>query len=219
MAITYTSGFQHADWIDNVDRVQAAGDNGFNVRFHDLEDEFDKISDAVKLISDALQALQPPAGIVDLLSVFPTQCGGEPQPFDQGVDGLKAPPEAAPDADSAFTFIPITLPNGAEIRSLRAVGEIVTTGTGGMAAPVRLQRRQLTTDPNVDPLDRIAQVTPDTNGPFDIKREAFDIPSIPGLRAVDNNRFSYFLRVSWVDGGPKPRSANFVGFQIAYVTT
>ena len=41
--ITYTRSFQHQDWIDNEDIVQAGGERGFNVEFHALEAEFDKI--------------------------------------------------------------------------------------------------------------------------------------------------------------------------------
>ena len=47
MAINYTRTFAHIDWIDNVDRVQAGGDSGFNGRFHSVEAEFDTISGVV----------------------------------------------------------------------------------------------------------------------------------------------------------------------------
>lgn len=52
--ITYTPTFQHLDWVDNVDRVQAGGDHGFNIEFHNLEKEFASLyqtivhADAVK---------------------------------------------------------------------------------------------------------------------------------------------------------------------------
>lgn len=36
----YVPKFSHSDWIDNEDRVQAGGENGFNIRFHKLEAEF-----------------------------------------------------------------------------------------------------------------------------------------------------------------------------------
>ena len=45
--VTYTPGFQHEDWVDNVDRVQAGGVNGFNVRFNTIEAEFQKIGDTM----------------------------------------------------------------------------------------------------------------------------------------------------------------------------
>jgi hypothetical protein len=54
MAITYTRTFAHVDWIDNVDRVQAGGDGGFNGRFHSVEAEFDTISGVVTQVDGQL---------------------------------------------------------------------------------------------------------------------------------------------------------------------
>jgi hypothetical protein len=45
--IGYTPQFQHKDWIDGVDTVQAGGSNGFNGRFHALESEFALIASAI----------------------------------------------------------------------------------------------------------------------------------------------------------------------------
>lgn len=54
MAITYTPLFTHEDWIDNVDRVQAGGPNGFNIRFNGISEEFGKLSTVVESISSAI---------------------------------------------------------------------------------------------------------------------------------------------------------------------
>lgn len=52
--ITYKRTYQHQDWIDNQDIVQAGGERGFNVEFHGLEAEFDNISTVVGEISAGL---------------------------------------------------------------------------------------------------------------------------------------------------------------------
>jgi hypothetical protein len=59
----YTRQFQHTDWIDFVDPVQAGGNNGFNERFHALESEFDLISAAITSVDNALTTFEqtPPA--------------------------------------------------------------------------------------------------------------------------------------------------------------
>jgi hypothetical protein len=59
----YSRQFQHTDWIDFVDPVQAGGGNGFNQRFHALESEFDLISSAITSVDNALTAFEatPPA--------------------------------------------------------------------------------------------------------------------------------------------------------------
>src|SRR5436189_142315 len=55
--IDYTRTFQHPDWVDNVDRVQAGGPNGFNNRFHALEAEFDKLHDVIHQINTTIDTL------------------------------------------------------------------------------------------------------------------------------------------------------------------
>jgi hypothetical protein len=59
----YERQFQHTDWIDFVDPVQAGGNNGFNERFHALESEFDLISTAITSVDNALAGFEatPPA--------------------------------------------------------------------------------------------------------------------------------------------------------------
>jgi hypothetical protein len=56
--ITYTRTFQHVDWIDNEDVVQAGGEKGFNQKFHDLEAEFDKVSGVVNNVNTAIKQIQ-----------------------------------------------------------------------------------------------------------------------------------------------------------------
>jgi hypothetical protein len=54
--ITYNRTFEHVNWLNNVDIVDAEDpEKGFNRRFHDLEAEFDKISTVVGQINTALK--------------------------------------------------------------------------------------------------------------------------------------------------------------------
>jgi hypothetical protein len=57
--VAYNRTFQHQDWIDNQDIVQAGGERGFNVEFHSLEAEFDKITGVVAQLNAGLGAFQP----------------------------------------------------------------------------------------------------------------------------------------------------------------
>jgi hypothetical protein len=57
MAIKYKRAFQHVDWIDNEDVVEAGGPKGFNQKFHDLEGEFDSISTAFGTVDTAFQGI------------------------------------------------------------------------------------------------------------------------------------------------------------------
>src|SRR5436305_955802 len=52
--IIYTPSFTHRDWIDNEDRVQAGGENGFNVRFNALAAELKELSAVIAQINGSI---------------------------------------------------------------------------------------------------------------------------------------------------------------------
>lgn len=56
--ITYARTFEHEDWIDNEDVVQAGGDKGFNKKFHDIEVEFDRIGTVVGSVNTEINRIQ-----------------------------------------------------------------------------------------------------------------------------------------------------------------
>jgi hypothetical protein len=56
--ITYSRTFSHQDWIDNEDVVQAEGENGFNLRFHALEDELDTIGTVLGTVDAEIKKIQ-----------------------------------------------------------------------------------------------------------------------------------------------------------------
>lgn len=56
--IVYNRAFAHQDWIDNEDVVQAEGENGFNIRFHAVEDELDRVGDAFALADSEIKKIQ-----------------------------------------------------------------------------------------------------------------------------------------------------------------
>jgi hypothetical protein len=57
--VTYQRTYTHQDWVDNQDIVTAGGTRGFNVEFHQLEQEFDNISTVVTQLNAGLGAFQP----------------------------------------------------------------------------------------------------------------------------------------------------------------
>lgn len=52
--ILYSRKFTHENWIENQDVVQASGENGFNGKFHGIEDEFDTLSSVVGTIANEI---------------------------------------------------------------------------------------------------------------------------------------------------------------------
>ena len=51
---SFTPTFHHTDWVDNVDRVQAGGPNGLNVRLNAIEADLHQVSIVVGQIDAAL---------------------------------------------------------------------------------------------------------------------------------------------------------------------
>ena len=133
----------------------------------------------------------------------------------QSGEGITAPAETSLDNRVAVTYIPVMLPDGVEIRSLRALGEFVHT-SGDVILRLALERRELTAD---HPLDEIVRLPPPANGPFELNKNAEDSTRIPGLRRVNNKNFTYRIRATWRDSGPTPKSVNVYGFQISYAST
>lgn len=56
--ITYKKTFAHSDWVDGESIVQASGPDGFNIRFHGCEQEFDTISATFGTVDTAFKSLQ-----------------------------------------------------------------------------------------------------------------------------------------------------------------
>lgn len=56
--IAYNPVFEHEDWIDNEDVVQAGGEKGFNKKFHAIEDEFDEVSKALSNVDVEIEKIQ-----------------------------------------------------------------------------------------------------------------------------------------------------------------
>lgn len=56
--VIFNRAFNHRDWIDNEDVVQAEGENGFNVRFHAIEDELNQVSAAFAVADSEIKKIQ-----------------------------------------------------------------------------------------------------------------------------------------------------------------
>ncbi|UZJ33140.1 hypothetical protein [Streptomyces endophytica] len=64
----YAPKFSHTDWIDNEDRVQAGGENGFNIRFHNLESEFASLASVLNPLIGALAKQETCLSLVPILA-------------------------------------------------------------------------------------------------------------------------------------------------------
>jgi hypothetical protein len=201
MAVDYQPKFQHVDWIDNVDRVQAAGEHGFNQHFHDLEDEFTSLAEVVGLISDALDALAqaPPATPVKLTLTPMLVATGSPW---QHVFGGATKPPGATDASGMMT---VELPHGTTIQSFRATGQ---KGSGSLE--VNLRRQSLAAGANPELL---VGLTPPV-GPFDQTAAG---PAAAAAK-VDNDQFRYYVTAE-LDSATAASTVQLTCFQITHIAS
>lgn len=203
----YTRNYIHLDWMDNVDRVRAGGDHGFNAEFHNLEAEFDAISSAIT----GLAVKPPPTKFTVTLTpnLVPTTTQATSQ-F-QHINGAAVVPIKQILAAGMQT---VPFPPGVVLNALRMTGA-KSSGT----IEVILQRQLLPYGSQPQAVATVV-VGPNQNGPFDNSAN----PTDTNLTAVDTTQYRYYLSVSLSGGDPLATqgvdggglSLLFDAFQIAY---
>jgi hypothetical protein len=207
VTVSYTRTFVHTDWVDNIDRVQAGGDHGFNAEFHNIEAEFDAVSSAI----NGLAVKPPPTKFTVTLTpnLIPTKIQANSQ-F-QHIEGAAVVPIQQIVAVGMQT---VAFPPGVILNTLRMTG----AKSSGIVE-VLLQRQLLPYGSQPESVATIA-VGPPQNGAFDISAN----PTDPNLTAVDTTQYRYYLAVSLSNGDPQATrgvdggglSVILDAFQIAY---
>lgn len=207
MAISYNPKFQHQDWVDNVDRVQAGGSNGFNIHFHQLEDEFGHIAAIVTQVDSALAALgqAPPARVVST-TITPNLVATAVTGWAHGLGFALKPANA----NSAQGMMSIELPHGAVLQNLRVIGrnEGTTSGTPGTGdLRIILRRMAITADTTTSA--SVAQVV-GVGSPFDNT-----VSADAQFAQVNTSQFKYFITAQLNNAGAND-NVLLMAFQIAY---
>ncbi len=185
-SVSYTPQFSHQDWVDNVDRVQAGGANGFNGRFHSLEAEFQRLSDVLAQVGAALDALgtKPPP--------TPAKVSLTPTLLTSGAVGWSLVNGFAlkqSGQTSAHGLMAVNLPSGATIQNFRASGQ----NSGGGSLRFAIQR--LTVGADAASAQRISQVN-GVGAPYDTTAAAD-----AQFAVVDNDHFRYFITADLDNAG------------------
>jgi hypothetical protein len=202
-SVNYTPNFQHQDWLDFVDRVQAGGTNGFNSRFHALEAEFQRLSQVVTQIGAALDAVgtkPPPTPAKISLTPILVTTGAVGWVFINGF-ALKNSGQT-----SAHGMMSVDLPNGATIQDLRASGQ--NSGSGSL----RISLQRLTVGTDATSAQRIARVE-GTGAPFDTTAAADN-----QFAVVDNEHFRYFISAD-LDNAGQNDNVQLNAFQITILSS
>jgi hypothetical protein len=200
--ITFTPTFKHTPWVDNQDRVQAGGTNGFNVRLTAVQTDFGTLSTVVGQVNTALQALgQSPPLTTHQLTLSPALVpvtGSSAWAHDTDGYAVRTGPLTA-----LAGLQTVNVPNGATLVSLRVPGQ--NSGTGLLT--IGLYRSKLLATPA--PAERLAQVTGNTN-PFD-SSSTVD----PGVAIVDTATYRYFILANLI-GASAADVVSLSGFQVTY---
>ena len=201
-SLSFSRTFQHEDWVDNLDRVQAAGENGFNQRFHTLEADLDAMSDVVEEVETALNTLGAAPPAQELRATFtPTLVATSGSPWGHGVGFAQKPGGAT----AAQGMMSVTLPDGVRIRQFRVVGQ--NSGIGDLRITLL---RQSATNPGAAS-EQIARID-GADDPFDevvVASAAFE--------TVDTAEFKYYV-VARLNNAGAADVVNLVSFQVVYLT-
>jgi hypothetical protein len=203
MTVTFTPTFTHTPWVDNRDRVQAAGPNGFNVRFGSLQSDMQTLATVVADIDTALAGLAAGPGaqahVLTLPPFLSPTLGDIPWAMDQSGYAVK------PAGQSTIAGIaPAVVPDGVTLTQFRVSG--VNSGAGSVR--ISLMRARLLGAPA--PAERLGRVTGDAT-PFD-NTVAVD----PALATVDTSTFRYFV-LATVNGAAGGDTITLAGFRITYL--
>jgi hypothetical protein len=141
--VSFTPTFRHTDYVDNRDRVQAGGPNGFNARFRALEEDLGTVSEVITEVAGALKKRPSTERLIDQTVTIPAFNAGPPASggtFDVQLGAL------LPVTSHAFHFVSVR-PGSAFLNaqvSWEEVAFAADTGPGGplIARMLRLRHQR-----------------------------------------------------------------------------
>jgi hypothetical protein len=136
--IVFSPTFKHTDWVDNLDRVQAGGTNGFNIRFQALLTDQAALVGLFNQINAALVGLStPPTPTTKTLTLSlgllpqldPSNLGPAGPTQNLGWTNLLGIVVLPSQRTVAEGIMPVNLPDGATIQAMRVYGRNTGNGT------------------------------------------------------------------------------------------
>jgi hypothetical protein len=198
--ISYTRTVKFNDYVDGETIVSAGGSDGFNVRFHGLEGEFDTLGTVVGQLNAAIKAI----GVVP--TPQPAKLAMTPNMIATAADAwshLQGIAQKPPAQTGAHGMMSTSLPNNVRITALRVLG----SNSGAGTLRIILLRQALATQGAT--MEQIARVD-GTGNPFDLSN-----PADPQFAVVDNDGHKYFV-VALLDNALAADTVTLSAFQISY---
>ncbi|MGW4895339.1 hypothetical protein ACWEQL_24170 [Kitasatospora sp. NPDC004240] len=199
MTDEYVPKFSHTDWIDNEDRVQAGGEKGINIRFHNLEDEFKTLAD--QHLNPLIRSMVRKESFLSLVPILtPTRVpasGTAPPPTPWVI--LTDQAQKVADATEAHGVMNVVLPEGVELRSLLVLGTKPPNDTGTLT--VTLRQKDFT-GAGADDIVRVTALNAST--------------PVPVATVVTNRTHRYFITADLIGAAANGESVKLSCFQITY---
>jgi hypothetical protein len=200
--VSFTPTFRHVDWVDRVDRAEAGGPNGFNVRFTAIGADLGRFTTVVSRIRTELDApASTPAPVQDHVVFTPAM-----NPIEgAGGWGFNETGFISGSVNAGSAVVGLTNlvpPDGVRLTSLRVVGAITPIDPSFGLLNVSLLRTplRLTSPPPAPEL--MAAI--DTTATFGFDEQKVIAAAI-GL--VNLNDFRYLIRTRYADQISGARSA------------
>ncbi|GLY37047.1 hypothetical protein Amsp01_030710 [Amycolatopsis sp. NBRC 101858] len=187
--VSYTPVFHHTEWVDKVDRAEASGPNGFNIRFNAIERDLLEASTVVTEIATAIRTVRTSAPDAPARITFTPQLRDVPPAlgFETTNAGFQSGLSNAQLGACAgvANFVP---PDRARLSTVRVVGGIDASGTNTAAISVmRIPLLGATASAT-----KLGGVSLTTVGDFDLQSPVSD-----DVALVDLSTFRYFVSVSY----------------------
>jgi hypothetical protein len=199
--ISFTPTFHHVEFVDGKDVVRAGEPNGFNARFHAIENDLDQLSTVVAEVDGALnQAVVPAQQVLTLAPEFVGNVGTQNPWVIDATGGASMDPSSQP-FTSTDGVLNLILPNGSQLLSFRALGS-----SSGRPVSITLSRVGIPSTGNPAALVSLTGTT----SPFDSQQT---IP--PGSITLDTAKFRYLVtaRVTPAQAGDR---ASITALQVTY---
>jgi len=188
--LSYTPTFRHKPWIDNVDRVKAAGPDGFNVRFEAIDSDLQQVSTVVTEIDTRLDQAEsgPAPGTQRLLVPLDPTSNLIPGAGVWTCDttgAIHPEPDLGSAASLAAGTMDVALPDQATLLSMRVIGLYQSAAAQIF---IGLQRNNLfNIGLSANPIVHVTIAATGHGNPYDVTE------SVTGFATVDNTQFRYAL--------------------------
>lgn len=192
--ISYTPTFHHVAWEDRKNRVEAAGPNGFNVRFNAIASDLRQLSTVVTRVGAAIDATNiAPTPQPQRLNFTPTlhNRADSTRSWLYDANGVATATLNPAPGVQAFGLTNLTLPDGLRLTALRVVGSINAIAGAPLFGSVSLARTPIRLVVPPAAPETLATITGIGSG----TQGAFDLPIPTTATLIDTSVFRYVLTV------------------------